>query len=97
MGPQLIGKVKRMGIGGGLAAHFHLRLPGIDQVVKPPENKGRQSISITRMGFLRGGITFLTPLNNQTPLPVARTNSAIYCSGSGCTYWPTPGKTIEAK
>ncbi len=40
IGTQLIGKIQRIGIGGGLAAHFHLRLPGIDQVLKAHENEG---------------------------------------------------------
>ncbi|MDF9895604.1 UNVERIFIED_ORG: hypothetical protein OKW25_004751 [Pseudomonas vranovensis] len=40
IGMQLIGKIQRIGIGGGLAAHFHPRLPGIDQVMKPHENQG---------------------------------------------------------
>src|SRR5689334_6092201 len=39
IGTQLIGKIQRFGIGGGLPAHFHLRLAGIDQVLKAHKNK----------------------------------------------------------
>ncbi|MNP38960.1 hypothetical protein D3C76_1325110 [compost metagenome] len=40
IGMQLIGKIQRIGIGAGLTAHLHPRLPGIDQVMKPLENQG---------------------------------------------------------
>ncbi|MCY1366206.1 hypothetical protein D9M69_530890 [compost metagenome] len=40
VGTQLIGKIQRLGIVAGLAAHFHPGLPGIDQVMQAHENEG---------------------------------------------------------
>ncbi|MNN18362.1 hypothetical protein D3C81_1315690 [compost metagenome] len=40
IGPRLIGKIQRMGIGGDLATHFHTGLSGIYQTVKPQEHQG---------------------------------------------------------